>query len=122
MPTSKDILKDAKKDLDDNSTAEKALSDILEIGQKDLGEFAKAKAVLRTSITSMEKMTNQLEDQLKKLIKDQEALEKQKAVMAAPADAKVYEAIVKAFEAEKKQQRTYQLKLDALVKQAKTYM
>ncbi len=122
MPTSKDILKDAKKDLDDNSTAEKALSDTLETGQKDLAEFAKAKAVLRTSIISMEKMTNQLEDQLKKLIKDQESLEKQKAVMAAPADAKVYDAIVKAFEAEKKQQRAYQLKLDALVKQAKTYM
>ena len=122
MPTSKDILKDAKKDLDTNSSAEKALADILSIGQTDLGEFAKAKAVLRSSITSMEKTTNQLEEQLKQLIKDQEALEKQKAVMAAPADAKVYEALIKAFEAEKKNQRAYQLKIDALVKQAKQYI
>lgn len=122
MPTSKDILTQAKKDLDENSTASRALDDIIKIGTTDLAEYAKAKAVLRTSINSMNGMTTLLEKRLKDLIKDLASLEKNEPVMKAPADAKVYEALVTAFADEMKQARAYQLKIDALVKKAESHI
>ncbi len=122
MPTSKDILTNAKKDLDKNSTAEKALKDIVDTGTTDLAEFAKAKAVLRTSINSMNGMTDLLEKRLKDLIRDLADLEKQEPVMKAPADAKVYAALVQAFKDEMKHSRAYQLKIDALAKKAESHI
>jgi len=122
MPTSKDILTAAKKDLENNSTAEKALEDILKTGTTDLADFAKAKACLRTSINSMNGMADLLEKRLKELIKDQAALKKNEPVMKAPADAKVYEALMAAFDKEMKQARAYQLKIDALAKKAEGFI
>jgi hypothetical protein len=122
MPTSKDILNEAKKDLDKNATAEKALKDIVDTGTTDLADFARAKQVLRTSINSMNKMAELLESRLKELIRDLEQLEKQEPVMKAPADARVYAALVQAFKDEMKQSRNYQLKIDALAKKAEDYI
>lgn len=122
MPTSKDILNEAKKDLDKNSTAEKALKDIVDTGTTDLADYARAKQVLRTSINSMNKMAELLESRLKELIRDLEHLEKQEPVMKAPADARVYAALVQAFKDEMKQSRNYQLKIDALAKKSEDYI
>jgi hypothetical protein len=122
MPTSKDILIQAKKDLEKNSTADRALTDIVKTGTTDLAEFAKAKQTWRVSINSMNGMTDTLEKRLKELIKDLADLEKNEPVMKAPADAKVYEALVTAFKDEMKQARAFQLKIDALVKKAESYI
>ena len=122
MPTSKDILTEAKKDLDKNATAEKALKDIVDTGTTDLADYARAKQVLRTSINSMNKMAELLETRLKELIRDLAQLEKQEPVMKAPADARVYGALVQAYKDEMKQSRNYQLKIDALAKKAEGYL
>jgi hypothetical protein len=122
MPTSKDILVDAKKELDKHSQSEDHLKELLKTGVADLAAFGKAKAELGTSIGAMNQQTGVLESRLKELIKELAALEKNEPVMKAPADAKVYEALVKAYKAEMKMQRDYQLKLDQLAKSATSHI
>ena len=95
MPTSKDLLDAAKKVLKDNSPSEMNLATILKTGTDDVAAYAKAKAELRTSMTSMKGETKNLSDDIKNLTSGLSALQKVQPVMKAPADAKVYAEIVR---------------------------
>ncbi len=94
MPTSKDILNDAEKTCKKAAVSKPVLKEAFNTGIADIAAFAKARAELATSVNSMKVMLDNIEDSVKALNKGLSDLKKNEAVMAAPADAKAYKALV----------------------------
>lgn len=118
MPTSKDVLDTAAKTLKDNAIVELALKDTVNQGTADIAACAKAKAELRGSVNSMKTAVATLEDKIKELNKGLTALEKNEAIMKAPADAKAYKKLQSQFADSIKTAMTYSKQLDAAIKKA----
>ncbi len=110
MPTSKDILATAKKALEESAIVPQAYSDMVSQMTTDIAAFAKAKAEISTGVNSMKGSIKIVTENVKDLNKALTDLQKNKAVMLAPADAKAYEdlcgklktSIAKGIEWEKK--------------------
>ncbi len=97
MPTSKDILSAAQKTLDGNKIVDKVYSDATQMGIKDTGAFAKARAELGTSINSMKGLMSGIEPLLKALNAGLTELRKNEPVMRAPADAKAFKELLQKY-------------------------
>ena len=120
--TSKDILADAAKTLKQNQSTEMALKDGLDQATDDIAAFGKAKAILASSVSSIKSTCDTLEDRLKELNKGLSDLQKNKAVMVAPADAKAYAKLVDEYEEAIQLAMEYDKNLTAATKKAQGMM
>lgn len=91
MPTSKDILNLAKKSLEDSAIVPQAYTDMVNQMTTDIAAYGKALAEINTGINSLRNGVKIVEENVKDLNKALADLQKNKAVMLAPADAKAYE-------------------------------
>jgi hypothetical protein len=94
MPTSKDILNDAEKSFKKAVLTKTWVKESFNQGTADVAAFGKARAELATSIPSMKKWLDNIEESVKDLNKGLTELKKNETVMLAPADAKAYKAQV----------------------------
>ena len=118
MPTSKDILNKAEKNLKENSIAKMAVQDSIKLGEQDAGAYAKARSVLATSINSMTDFLKVMESKIKELNSSLSTLKKNEAVMKAPADAKKYQALTKGYAAAIKESMQFHKAMTAALKKA----
>lgn len=122
MPSSKDLLTEAKKTLDDNSDTEANVKIQIKTCQDDLGNYATHKRLLQTAIISLSNSADDQVDRLKALNKGLSDLKKTEPVMKAPADAKVYEALVKAYTKAIQDHMGYHKDMEAEVTRAKSHL
>jgi hypothetical protein len=90
MPTSKDLLAQAKKTLDSNRINRVPHEQSVRKTEKELGEFAKLKLILKNSLGATDHSLCVLNGLLAKLNAGLTELNKNAPVFRAPADAKVY--------------------------------
>lgn len=126
MPTSKDILKDAQKVLDTAGLrvggGGRSLRENISQCEDDMAAFGKARAGLSSSIASIKQLTDLLEDDVKDLNKGLTTLQKNEAVMLAPADAKAYKKLVDEMKSAIKDAMSFNKDLGALSKKAEDLM
>jgi hypothetical protein len=96
--TSKDILKEAADTLKKNNVSEMAITDEYEQVLKDCRIASAALKVARQGMGILNKSVSEHEDSIKELEDGMKELKKNEAVMAAPADKKVYLQLMKEFE------------------------
>lgn len=114
--TSKDILADAQKTLDQNKTPEMAVKDVLDTAVSDTAAYGKAKALLNGSVNSMKTLNKTIDDRVDDLNAGLTTLRKNEAVMQAPADAKAFAKLVKEYSEEIKSAMASNKKIDAQLK------
>jgi hypothetical protein len=94
MPTSKQIINDAEKTLDDNSMAKMATDDAVKQATEDTAAYGKAEKSLRLSISALKQSVKVSDEKIKELNAGFTELKKNEPVMRAPADEKVYKKLV----------------------------